>query len=380
MNMESIQNVTFSSSSLTALALLLVLLFGIACSGQAPSPPAEDAGKPGEVLGIAFNTVQVSNLERSMDYYRMLGFTPVGETNPAWVEDEAANRLYKTPGAKSRTAKLTITSAASGQPFTLYLREYEGLAQDDVDRSGRVDFPARNPSSSHIGLRVPEADALWEQLGSAGMLRPLSWDGKLIPMPGQTSGGLAYVRDPDGYNVEIIGIGRQSPASKDRQTAPSNHPTLDHIGLATLSSDKSRTFYEGLLGGEFPETLPDWVSGDHYDAVVGGHGYVIRLINGTFPEAGEPEAEAPRTTMRYELVEYQTPDIEKIDEYRYSDVAVNCVGFQVSGLDSLYARLKDAGIETWSEGGIVQRKDNSRAVVVRDPDVGAFVELFEKMQ
>jgi hypothetical protein len=40
--------------------------------------------------------------------------------------------------------------------------------------------------------------------------------------------------------------------------------------------------------------------------------------------------------------------------------------------------LRAAGIKVWSEGGIVKMKDGTRAVVVRDPDVGAFVELFEK--
>jgi hypothetical protein len=109
-----------------------------------------------------------------------------------------------------------------------------------------------------------------------------------------------------------------------------------------------------------------------YDAAVGGRGFVINLINGAFPEAA-----APQTEMRFELVEYQKPDLQKVDDYRYSDVAVNCVGFQVDGLDALYARLKAAGINAWSGNGVVQRKDGTRAVVVRDPDVGAFIELFE---
>jgi catechol 2,3-dioxygenase-like lactoylglutathione lyase family enzyme len=153
------------------------------------------------------------------------------------------------------------------------------------------------------------------------------------------------------------------------------HPTLHHIGLTVLNFDKSRSFYGNLLGAKFPESLGEWVSGDNYDAVVGGHGYVIRLTNSTFPEAAAPQASMP-----FELVEYQKPDREKIVSYRYSDVAVNCIGLEVAGLDALYARLKDAGIEIWSEGGIVRREDGSRAVVVRDPDVGAFVELFENPQ
>ena len=108
-----------------------------------------------------------------------------------------------------------------------------------------------------------------------------------------------------------------------------------------------------------------------YDAAVGGHGYVINLINGAFPEAA-----APQTEMRFELVEYQKPDRQDVQDYRVSDVAVNCVGLQVEGLDAFCARLNNAGIQPLS--GIVSMNDGTRAVVVRDPDVGAFVELFER--
>jgi catechol 2,3-dioxygenase-like lactoylglutathione lyase family enzyme len=346
------------SSGFIGWALLCALLFGLGFAQNKQTPPASTAGKSGKILGIAFQSLQVSDLNKSIEYYEALGFKRVSEANPAWKEDEAANRLYQTPGATSRSATLTMDSTASGKPFALYLYEYKG-----IERSGRKDYPARNPSSTHIGVMAPEADALWAKLQSAGMLRPLSWEGKLIRMPGQTSGGLAYVRDPDGFNIEIIGLSPQ----------PANHPTLHHIGLTVLNAGKSKAFYGNLLGAKFPNTPAQWLSGDMYDSVVGGHGYVINLINGTFPEAA-----APQIPMRFELVEYQKPDRKEIDAYRYSDIAVSCVGLQVDGLDALYARMKEAGIKPWSKGDIVKRKDASRAVVVRDPDVGAFVELFEK--
>jgi catechol 2,3-dioxygenase-like lactoylglutathione lyase family enzyme len=266
----------------------------------------------------------------------------------------------------SRTAILKIPTTDSGRPFTLYLREYK-----DIDRGSRADFPARDPSSTHLGLMVPEADALWEKLKEEGLLRPLSWGGKLIRLPGQTSGGIAYVMDPDGLDVEIVGVKPAKPAGT--QSASSDNPTLHHLGMAIVDSEKSKGFYGKLLGAEFPKTTPEWLSGDMYDAAVGGRGYVIRLINSTFPEAT-----APQTPMRFELVEYQKPNRTVIPEYRYSDVAVSCVGMQVDGLDVLYARLIAAGVDIWSEGGIVPLKDGTRSVVVRDPDVHAFVELFEK--
>jgi catechol 2,3-dioxygenase-like lactoylglutathione lyase family enzyme len=345
-------------SIITASVLVFTVLSGIAFTEN--TQPAPQSGR---VLGLAFESLGVSSLEKSVAYYKAIGFSVVGDENPPWTKDEAANHLYNTPGVMTRTVALTIASAGSGKPFTLVLREYK-----DFNRRSRADFPARNPSSSHMGVIVPDADTLWEQLKSAGLLRALSWDAKLVRMPGQTSGGIAYVMDPDGFNIEIIGVNQGQAAA-----AGTRKPSLHHLGLVVLDAGKSKNFYGNFLGGKFPNTPPQWLSGDTYDAAVGGRGFVINLINGAFPEAA-----APQTEMRFELVEYQKPIRQDVEEYRYSDVAVNCVGFQVDGLDALYSRLKAAGIKAWSEGGIVQKKDGTRAVVLRDPDVGAFVELFEK--
>jgi catechol 2,3-dioxygenase-like lactoylglutathione lyase family enzyme len=346
---------------IAALVSACTLLFGIAFTQT--KPPELQTG---HVSKLAFVSVRVSNLERSIKYYKALGFKVLGDANPPWTSDEYANRLYNTPGARCRTATLSIASTNSGKPFAFYLREFRGR-----ERGKRVDFPARNPSSCHIGVMVSEADALWEQLKSEGLLRALSWDAKLVRMPGQTSGGIAYVMDPDGFNIELVGLSPK-PAAAGGGPAP-DRSSLHHLGLAVLNSAQSRSFYGSMLGAKFPDALPQWLSGDMYDAAVGGHGYVIRLINGAFPEAS-----APQTKMNFELVEYQKPSKPEVADYGYADVAVSCVGFETDGLDALYAQLKAAGVKTWSEGGIVQRSDKTRAVVVRDPDVGAFVELFEK--
>jgi catechol 2,3-dioxygenase-like lactoylglutathione lyase family enzyme len=351
------------AGSAAILALISVVLLWV---GSAFAQNTQQTVPQGKVLGLAFQSVSVSNLERSVRYYQMLGFAVAGDTNPPWIKDEAANRLYKTPGALSRTAGLSLPSTASGKPFLLYLREYK-----DFDRRSRADFPARDPSSCHFGILVPDADSLWAQMKSAGLLRALSWDAKLVRMPGQNSGGIAYVMDPDGFNMEIIGV-RMTPAAGEQKSAQ-DRPSFHHLGLAVLNSTKSKSFYGGLLGAKFPSTLPEWVGGDMYDAAVGGRGYIIRLINGTFPEAAASSSE-----MRFELVEYQKPTRQDVADYRISDVAVSSVGFQVEGLDALYSRLKAAGILAWSGEGILQKRDGTRAVIVRDPDVGAFVELFEK--
>ena len=55
---------------------------------------------------------------------------------------------------------------------------------------------------------------------------------------------------------------------------------------------------------------------------------------------------------------------------------MNYIGLECTDIDSLVARLKGAGIPLVSDG-IVEMKTRYRVALVRDPDVGMFVELFE---
>ena len=103
---------------------------------------------------------------------------------------------------------------------------------------------------------------------------------------------------------------------------------------------------------------------------VGGHGNVIKLTNGTFAEAADPKAR-----MRFEIVEYENRK-KPVQTYGISDIGVNYIGLECSDIDSLVARLKGFGAPMVSDG-IVEMKTGYRVALVRDPDVGMFVELYE---
>src|SRR5271157_826908 len=107
-------------SIITASVLVITVLSGIAFTEN--TQPAPQSGR---VLGLAFESLGVSSLEKSVAYFKAIGFSIVGDENPPWTRDEAANHLYNTPGAMTRTVALTIASAGSGKPFTLVLREYK---------------------------------------------------------------------------------------------------------------------------------------------------------------------------------------------------------------------------------------------------------------
>jgi hypothetical protein len=65
-----------------------------------------------------------------------------------------------------------------------------------------------------------------------------------------------------------------------------------------------------------------------------------------------------------------------VTPYSITDIGVNYVGLECTDIDSLVDRLKGAGITIVSDG-IVEMKGGYRVALVRDPDVGMFVELYE---
>jgi catechol 2,3-dioxygenase-like lactoylglutathione lyase family enzyme len=341
--------------------------------GTAPKPSTTAAGNPttpapalkGKVLGIAFVGRMVADLDKSIPFYQTLGFTRDPSID-SWRRDDGLNHLFGIKGARIRSAKLTINSNVSGKPFAVYLYELRG-----IKRANLAGYTPWEPGASHFGIVVPDAQLVWSQLKASGMLRARSWGGELIPFPGQTQGSLAYMTDPDGLDIELINQRPATPAQDGRPARPAIPPGLSHVGLVVLDSDKETAFYGNLLGGQLAETSSPWLQGDFYDSAVGGHGNILRFHNESFAEAADPGS-----LMHFELVEFQNRK-KAVASYRISDISVGYVGFEVQNIDALATRVKGAGAQIVSDGGVVTLNDGSRATLVRDPDVGGFIELFE---
>jgi hypothetical protein len=79
--------------------------------------------------------------------------------------------------------------------------------------------------------------------------------------------------------------------------------------------------------------------------------------------------------MHFELVEFQNRKTP-VEARDITDIGVGYVGFEVQGLDAFLARVKAAGGRVVSTG-LVTMRSGTREVMVRDPDVGGFVELYE---
>jgi catechol 2,3-dioxygenase-like lactoylglutathione lyase family enzyme len=331
-----------------------------------PALAATPADPQGKVVGLAFVGRMVADLDRSVAFYKALGFSQDPAANPAWRRDEVVERLYGVKHVETRMAKMFVVNASTGRHFVVYLRELRGL-----QRRNQSDHTAWDPGVSHFGLIVADAQQTWSQLQAAGLLHARSWGGKLIAPPGQTKGMLAYLTDPDGLDIELIDQRPAVAAEAGRPARPALLPGVNHVGLVVLDSDKARAFYGDLLGGHLLTAEAPWLKGDFYDSAVGGHGNILRFYNEVFTDAA-----APTSHLNFELVEFQnrkTPVVAR----SITDIGVGYVGFEVQGLDAFLKRVKAAGGKTISNSGIVTMSSGTREIMVRDPDVGGFVELFE---
>ena len=360
----------FAPLRLGTLAGVCVTLFALAFAAVGTSSNAAAQAFPGNkgaVVGMAFAGRMVSDLDKSVAFYQVLGFTEVPGVDKSWRKDDVMNRIHGIKGVESRMAKLTInTNLGARTPVTLYLLEFRGIKRRNV-MGGKTPW---EPGAAHIDLTVPDAGKLWSDLKAAHLLWPRTWGGELIPLPGATKGTLAYITDPDGMDIEIVEQRPALPAPAGRPALPADPPGFNHVGLVTVDPDKTEGFYGALLGAQLPATPSQWMSGDFIDSAVGGHGNIIKIVNAMFPLAADRDAR-----IRFELIRYENRP-QPLQPYNITDIGVSFVGFEVTDVDSLVARLKGAGVTVVSDG-IVEMMGGYRVALVRDPDVGMFIELYE---
>ena len=361
LNFISLRNL---SAIVTAVALAITLPAVVIAQ-----TPAETANGPGKVLGIAFQGHQVSNLDQSIIFYEAIDFHLSGEPGD-WQVDEAVNRLGGTPGAETRTAIMTIQSSVSDKPFTLILREYRGIERQNWGHLSSSDL-----LSGHIDITVQDDCNPWlEKLKAIDMLR--------IPEMNLAGGGseggprrFVFVQDPDGWYIELFAIMPPAPGEPPPGPKVSNstatfenidrlgkQPGFNHIGLNVVDPVKALAFYQDVLGGDYPPFTPQ--------PAVAGEAPRMNMLNGWFPQATRDG------NLRFELIKFPQNEGKQPPPQRFADISVNYTGFQVADIDAVYARTKAAGAITVSDGGIVNVSDG-RAVILRDPDVGGFVELWE---
>ncbi|MGD0957979.1 MAG: VOC family protein [Candidatus Acidiferrales bacterium] len=360
------------SSNLGVIVAAGALTVAMATAGLARSsagtPDAAADGGSGKVLGMAFDGHQVSNLDQSIKYYEVLDFHLSSKTD--WKVDKVANQLGGTKGAESRTAIMTTQSSVSDKPFNLILREYRG-----IDRKNWSNLSSSDLGAGHMDLTVKDdCNPIMDKFKAMNMLRVPQMN---LPGGGAPTNGprrFVFLQDPDGWFIELFAMPTPAPGAPPAAPKVSNSTAtqanidrfgkqtgFNHIGLNIIDPAKALSFYQGVLGGDYPAWSP---------SPAGGAAPRMTMLNGWFPQA------TTEGHVRLELLGSPQNQGKEPPDQHFADINVNYVGFQVTDIDAVYAQAKAAGAKIVSDGGIAKMKDG-RAVMLRDPDVGGFVELWE---
>jgi catechol 2,3-dioxygenase-like lactoylglutathione lyase family enzyme len=179
----------------------------------------------------------------------------------------------------------------------------------------------------------------------------------------------AFIQDPDGLTIEYFSKPIPKPGDPPPAATVSNSSAtaqnidrlgkqagFNHYAVNVVDPQKARDFYGKVLGGDYPPFEDS--------------GAKQIMQNGWFPQA------TTNRNLRIELGYFVVNKGQTSPAIKFQDINASYAGLQVSNIESAYKRAKEHGAATVSEGGIVSFH-KGKAVVIRDPDAGGYVMLWQ---
>ena len=352
-----------NATVLCALASGLLTMALVAPASRAQPP---ERAAPTVVNGIYHWVHTTGDAERAYPFYRdVFGIEltrspfaspPPENPPPPRIPPVAAARsdalvwnLTDTQGSRFRTAFMH----AANVPFGLELSEFF-----DIARSTRTANPW-DPGASTLIFEVRDLESVLKELHERGT--PIvTLGGAPLDTP---AGRAILVRDPDGYLIRVVQTSQHRTSG-----AISNNRLLGvSIGLCVANTAAALKFYRDLLGFDVREThrataaelrLNGLANGELVQTTTVIPGTAVTVIFSEFrlPASASPSADPFR--------------------WRIQDVGAPQFQLEVTGLDTLLARTKDAGYRLLSVGGRPIQRPFGRFVFAVDPD-GILVEFVE---
>jgi predicted enzyme related to lactoylglutathione lyase len=255
--------------------------------------------------------------------------------------------LTNTHGSRFRTVFMRVANA----PFGLELSEFF-----DIPRSERAANPW-DPGASTLIVTVRDLDAVARAL-KARAAPVVTLGGVPVDTP---DGRALLVRDPDGCLVEIRQVSRAAVAA---------HATAEvietSIGITVSQRRRALAFYETLLGFKVKQTRTAGAAELRLNGLRGGRlTETVLSVPGTSEEVvlsefAPPASAAPAAPFAWRLQDVGSPQLQ----------------LEVSGLDALIDRTKNAGYRFLSVGAKPIQRAFGRFVFAIDPDA-VLVEFVE---
>lgn len=334
------------------------------CHG-AMAQPADEPASAGPVVRGIYNWVHsTGNAEAAFDFYaevfglelarsRFAG--PATSTTPPPrilpVAEARSDRLVwdltDTEGSRFRT----VFMHAPNTPFGLELSEFF-----DIERTERT-VNAWDPGASMLIFEVRDLATVMQRLAGVDA-SPVTLGAQPVATP---AGRAVLVRDPDGYPVMAVqatreAIGRAAPGDVIRTS----------IGIAVADTQAALAFYEGLLGFEAGATR----------TATPAELQLYGLADGRLEQT---RTTIPGTAVAVVINAFELPATATPPHpvgWKFQDPGSPQFQLEVTGLDALLVRTRNAGYDFLSAGGRPIQRAFGRFVFVIDDD-GIFVEFVE---
>jgi catechol 2,3-dioxygenase-like lactoylglutathione lyase family enzyme len=138
----------------------------------------------------------------------------------------------------------------------------------------------------------------------------------------------------------------------------SHRTTFNHVGLCVADRDRSRRFYEGLLGFQFWWEL---------DAPDEGSGQLLQLEQ----PVGLHATYLVRDGLVLELLDYSERAVHAGEERVMDQVGLAHISFSVSDLNGVLQKVAEFG------GAVVDGTVSEQSAMIQDPD-GQLLELLSE--
>lgn len=320
-------------------------------SGNRPARGAADDAAAGTVGPPACRIARigrvVTDIERAERFLTAaFGFTATRRA----ADDSHFAELVGVPGATTRTTHMRLGD--------------QEVALTAFDPPGRP-YPADSTSSDlwfqHLAIVVADIDAGHAQVREAGRVMPIT-EGGPTRLPCASGGVQAFkFRDGDGHPLELLEFPVDStPAAWCRQGRSDVVLGIDHTALAVADTERSIDFYRSSFGLT-PATRTENIGAEQsrLDAVAGD-----RVIVSTLKPA--------RETPHLELLGYETGRRRPSTTAASNDIDATYVVLQTPDLAQTIRAL-EAGSARFISPDICFMSDNTRAVMILDPDGHRFI-------
>jgi catechol 2,3-dioxygenase-like lactoylglutathione lyase family enzyme len=276
------------------------------------------------ILGLNHVGIGVTNLEKSLDFYReSMGFKRIVSDVAVW--DRGICQVIGR-SVKARIVYLENETGNGVVKLVQLLPLYDQEA-GHMSRPLASDRRWGDPGHLEVALEVSDVDSTYNTFEKEGLdilLSPQHWH-----IPGTLDGTYFYVRDPDGTFVEIIG-----GAKKEAFAHGEGVYGLNHVAMGVRNMDRSLNFYCHVLG--FTVLIDVCGTFPGQETVV-GEKIELRIVMLGHPNGG----------ARIELVQILPPNLPKPipPERRWGDIGVMEAALKVLDIEEIYRKMSSLNVQ-----------------------------------